>query len=186
MTERLHTLELSQLGLDEVGLMDGERIAHALNVVDNGEGTYAAAEDVVLLTDSRVIHFNLDGRSRKAAFVSIQDIDAVEVTSERGGYGGYVWGAMAFLVAYMLWRVWDEPMWSVAASMAVALIGVYLIVDQVLTPRKMYATFRAGGTQLHSGISREHETREIYEFVNRLFAMKHQQQPETAPPFAPR
>ena len=165
-------MELEKLGLDDFGLIDGERVDTALNLREGQEGEDAAAPNVVLLTDRRVIHLNVNGRTRKAVFASLQDVEAVEIAGERRGYGGFIWAGMAFVVAIMLWRVWDHPVGSFLAAVAVAMMGVYLIVDHLLTPGVTSATFKAGSSQLRFGIDGPQASAEVYAFVNRLFELK--------------
>ena len=165
-------MEIEHLEASDVILIEGERIQAALNW--NGDTGNRAKDDadVLLLTDQRVVLVNRDGRRRNAVFVAIEDVDSVEVSSESGGYGGYVWGGLAFFVAVMLWRMWEHPIGSVLGPVAVALIGLYLIADQLLSPKRQRATFRAGSSLIQCSIDDGAPTTDAYVFVNRLFQLK--------------
>ena len=165
-------MELERLGFGDVALMDGERIDAALNLRDGLSGDLDEAGDIILLTERRVIHLNASARRRTASFVSVQDIDAVEINAEREGRGAIAWGGLAFVVAIMVWRIWDHPIGSALGAVAVALMGVYLIVDYWLSPGNIHATFKAGSSELHCGLKSAEASKDIYTFVNRLFQLK--------------
>ena len=83
-------MEIEKLGFSDVTLMVGERIDSGLNL-QNGVGQVSDGDpDVILLTDKRVIHLQARGRRRSAAFVSLQDVESVEITSEREGFGAFI------------------------------------------------------------------------------------------------
>ena len=165
-------MELEELGFGDVGLIDGERIDSTLDLRDGAVEEGAPAPEVVVLTDRRVIHLSANGRRRSAMFVSLKDVEAVEIASERTGYGGFIWGALALLVAVMLYLTWDEPVWSLLAAVAVALLGAYLVVDQMLTPATVRASFKAGASELKCGLHGPDASRGAHTFVNRLFELK--------------
>ena len=179
-------MELEKLGFGDVTMMDGERIVATLNLRDGpGDGT-----DAIMLTDKRLIHLVEKGRNREAALVSLQDVSAVEINSERrGGYSGFIWGALALVAALLVWRVWDNPALSFLAALGVALMGVYLVVDQLLSPNTLRAVFRAGSHQLELSVDNAHESGDVYAFANRLFELKgegRREQAEQRIDFAPR
>jgi hypothetical protein len=166
-------VELDELGFGDVSLIDGERIDSAINLGDRLKDDPAGYREAVLLTDQRVIHLNANGRRRKAVFVSLRDIDAVEIVTERlGGYGALVWGGLAFFIAIALWRVWDNPWGSALAALAVASMGVYLIVDRFTSPDTIQATFRAGSSQIQCSLKGDRASMDIYAFVNRLHQLR--------------
>ena len=164
-------MEVEKLGLKDLNLMDGESLYAALNLKDEvGEGQEEGS-DVILLTGQRVIRINPNGQLRRAVFVPLQSIDMVEIIRKRS-YGGFIWAALAFFIAIMLWNVWDYPIGSTIAVAVVALIGVYLAVDQVFSPGRLHVFFKAGPSRLQCGIMSNHESKDIHTFVNRLFELK--------------
>ena len=107
-------MEIARQGFDDVQLMEGERIDSSITLAIGGEGD--ESPEVLLLTDSRVIHLNGTGKRRTAVFASVDDISTVEIFTERAGMGVYVWSGLSFMVALLLWRVIDNPIGSVAAA----------------------------------------------------------------------
>jgi hypothetical protein len=162
---------MEKLGIRDVTLMDGERIEASLNLGDGRPDLSSRDTDALLLTDRRIIHLHAKSPGRKAVFASLQDINAAEIRTESNGYSGYVWGGLAFVVAALLWQVWDQPLVSPLAAAAVAMMGVYLIVDHKLSPPRMRATFQAGSATLECEVN-DRASEEIYPFVNRLFHLK--------------
>ena len=164
--------DIGDLGLEGVSLMDGESIEFALNVTEEARGGSRANHNVVVLTNKRVLQLKADTRRRAAVFVSLDDIHAVEITTEQRGLSGFIWGGLALFVALMLWLTWDHPVGSVAGALAVALMGVYLIVDQLVSPSRYLATFKIGTSQIECGLSLDTPSEEIHGFVRRLFELR--------------
>ena len=54
----------------------------------------------------------------------------------------------------------------------VAVMGIYLLVDQLFLPGKPLVTFRAGGVQLEITLRSEKVPADVYTFVNRVFELK--------------
>ena len=162
-----------KVDLGEFALMDGERVDFTLHLRDGVADADAKGTDDLMLTDRRLIHLNVNGRSRRASFVSIQDITAIDISSERaGGLAGYLWGGLALFVAVMVWRVWDHPVGSVVAAVSVAGMGIYLVLDRLLSPSGVRASFRAGTAVLQLSIRSPKAAGDIHGFVNRLFQLK--------------
>lgn len=180
-------MEIAELGLRDVSLMEGERIDSALNLSDGSGEVSAADRNMILLTDRRVIRLEQGWRRRKAAYVSLQDIDAVEVTRDRG-YSPFVWGALALIVAVSIWQVWDHAVGSVVGPVVVVLMGAYLVADHWLSPGRLKAIFRAGSAQLSCGIGIDDTSSDVQSFVNRLFQVKAEEAEDPRPTrvFAPR
>ena len=166
-------VEIKVAEMKGLTLMDEERIDTALDLRDGIRGGEADGTDDLLLTDRRLVHLNANGRRRRASFVSIQDITAIDISSERKyGIGAFLWGALALFVAVMVWRVWEHPVGSALAGLAVAGMGAYLVIDRLMSPSNVRAIFRAGNAELHFNIDSPSAARNIYGFVNRLFQLK--------------
>ncbi len=144
---------------------------------------------MVLLTDRRVIHAR-NGRRRKAVFASIQDIDAIEITQEQHGAGTFLWAGLAFFVAIILYLMIDAALTRTLAAAVVAVMGIYLLVDQLLLPGKPLVIFRAGGVRLEIALKSDDVPANVYAFVNRVFELKDDSGPNgvfaRAQRFAPR
>ena len=161
---------LEELGLEDISLLDGERLDSTLNLDGNGSGSSPGGE-MVLLTDRRVIHAR-NGRRRKTVYASIQDIDAIEVSQEQHGAGAFLWAGLAFLVAIILYLMIDAALTRTLAAAVVAVMGIYLLVDQLLLPGKPLVIFRAGGVRLEITLRSDEVPADVYVFVNRVFELK--------------
>jgi hypothetical protein len=163
-----------------VALMEGEAFDSALNLREGRDGGSAPPSGLVVLTDKRVIQFTSTSRRQDSAYVALQDIDSVEVTSHRRGYAAYVWGGLALLVALMVWRTWADSVWSVPAALAVAFMGAYLVVDHLFSSGASQAIFRAGASRIQCDIGDGLAPDQVHIFVNRLFELKANSQGQTA------
>lgn len=163
-------MSLEEFGLQEVSLLRGERLDSTLDLEGNGDGRSKGGE-VVLLTDRRVIHAR-NGRRRKAVFAAIQDIDTIEISQEQQGAGAFIWAGLAFIVAIMLYLVIDAQLTRIGAAAVVAVMGVYLLADQLLLPGKPLVIFRAGSVQMEVALRAEEVPADVYAFVNRVFQLK--------------
>jgi len=164
-------MEIEKAAPMEFVLMDGERLDSKLELRDGmaepDDGSY------MMLTDRRLIQLNGDGRRGGVSFVALEDVTAIDVQSEQeSNRAGYLWGAVALIVALLLWRTWDQPLWSALAGLAVAAMGVYLIVDRRTSPPGALATFQAGSAVLRFKSRRADAAADMYRFVNRLFQLK--------------
>ena len=181
-------MEIARHGFDDVQLMEGERIDSSITLALGGDEDDESPE-VLLLTDSRVIHLNGTGKRRTAVFASVDDINTVEISSERSGKGVYVWSALSFIVALLLWGVIKNPIGSAASAIIVALMGVYLIVDHLMSAGTSMATFKTSASQFKVELKGEGDSYEnVYLFINRLFRMKQSGRKGAQDPgkFAPR
>lgn len=169
---------LEEYGFKDVSLMEGEHVDSALRL---GDGRGAADTEVMLLTDRRVIHLQGNGRHQKAVFASIQEIEAVEITQEREGKGTFIWAALAFVVAVFLYFIIDHPIVRVIAAVVLALMGVYLIADQLMFPGSPLVIFKTGSSQLRCPLRGNHASDEVYPLINRLFQLKEE---NSSDPFA--
>ena len=165
-------MEIASPGFGDVQLMEGERIDSSLTLAI-GRSEDDESPEVLLLTGSRVIHLVGRGSKRTAVFASVDDISTVEISSERTGFGVYVWAGLSFIVALLLWRVIDNPIGSVASAIIVAVMGVYLIVDHLMSAGTSVATFRTSATEFKVELKGEGDSYEnVYHFINRVFSMK--------------
>ncbi len=159
-------------GLD---LLDGESVERAIRLDDASEED--ASGTVLLLTDKRVIYLSGEGKRRRAMYASVRDVQAVEIGYHARGSGAYVWAGLAFLAAFFLFFVIENTLGRVAGPVVVAGLGIYLIVDNLLTPNKQFVVFRAAGSQLIVDLDGDGATEAVNDFIARLFQLK-----EGAPP----
>ena len=158
--------------MNKLHIMDGERVEATLDLVASRDD-HPVRTDNLVLTNHRLIHVRSNGHRNQTFFISIQDITAVDILSERSlGFVGYAWGALALTVAVVVWQAWDNAIGSAIAGLVLAGMGVYIVVDRLRSPSRIYARFRAGDTELKYSVSGPTAITDIYEFVNKLFLRK--------------
>ncbi len=156
----------------DVRLMEGEEVQESLGTGQD-EKAGRAGQSVLLLTDRRVIHVSGSGANRKTSYAAIEDINAVEITRQSvEGYSAYIWAVLAFFVAAMLWRVIENQTLSLVAAGIVALMGVYLIVDRVLSRGEHALVFKAGGAEIQCPLNGNDDQPRAEALVTRLFELK--------------
>jgi hypothetical protein len=170
-TEETHP-QPDQFGFRDFALLEGETIEAAIDLAGGGRNGPVARPDAMLLTPQRVIHIEGNGRRRRAVFASLQDIDAVELGYHREGNGAFIWAALALVVAILLYFVIDSNSGSIAAAVIVTLMGVYLVVDQVLSPGKSQVVFRAGTSEVRCQLKANPSSDDIQHFINQVFQLK--------------
>ena len=141
-------LQPDQLGIQDFDLLDGESVRAHLGLSEVGVNGAASQPDAMLLTETRVIHIQGNGRRRRAVFASVRDIDSAEIGHQHEGYGAFLWAALSFVIAALLYFVIDNQMGSIAASAIVAAMGIYLVVDRVLSRGRSLLIFSAGGSEV--------------------------------------
>lgn len=172
---------LEQFGLEGASLLDGEIIDRALDLGEEGD----SSGTVLLLTNRRIIQVYGPPKDRSVTFASVKDIDLVEVTKQTEGNSAYYWAAASFVVAFFLWRVIEHPLGSIGAAIVVALMGVYLIADKLLSAGKSVIVFRVGNREFTAYPTGNGVT--AFEFANRVFEIKESATGSTTDrPFAPR
>jgi hypothetical protein len=183
-------VDLERLGFAEFSLIQGERIDTVLDLGNGAAVELGESPEMILLTDRRVIHLARNGGRRKAVFVSIKDIEAIEIDSEReSGRGALIWGALAVIVAVMLWRVWDQPFWSPVVAVAVALMGAYLVFDRLTSSVAMQATFWAGSSKMQCSLKGTQALQDVYALINRASQLQDERDNgarQGKTPFSPR
>ena len=166
------------MGTEEISLSDGESVDSAVDLKGEKGGATDRNPAVVVLTNKRIIYVQGSGERRDTTFVCLEKIDSVEISRERKGYGAYVWGVVAFLVAAGIYSVWDQPIGRIAGALAIAAMGVFLIVNHLITPNGVKATFRAGSSVLQCALTDSRALQEMYVLVNGLFSLKGRAEPE--------
>ena len=153
-----------------VKLMADEEVHESLGK-DEGDGS--GGGNIVLLTGKRIIHVSGTGSNQKAAYAAIEDISAVEVTRQSvEGYSAYIWAVLAFFVSAMLWRVIENQTLSIVAAAIVALMGVYLIVDRLLSRGEHALVFKAGGAEIQCTLKGDGDQSDAEALIARLFELK--------------
>jgi len=172
--EQESVVDIAGLGFGGVELMEGEHVDVTLNLGENRRERPSYDHNVVLLTDRRLVQLRADSRRRSTVFVSLGDIDTVEVTKERHGYSGFIWGGLAVFVAVLLVMLWDHPVGSITAAVAVTLMGAYLVFDHVTSSRRVMAIFKTRASQLECDLDVDMPPGDVHHFLNRMFKLKEQ------------
>ena len=167
---RLREPDLDSRGPQGLDLLDGESVERVVRLDDTSERD--ASGTVLLLTDKRVIYQSGEGKRRRAMYASVSDVQAVEIGYHARGSGAYVWAGLAFLAAFFLFFVIEQTLGRIAGPVIVAGLGVYLIVDNLLTPNKQFVVFRCAGSQLLVDLDGDGVTAAVDEFIARLFQLK--------------
>ena len=165
-------MQLTEFGFPGMTLMNGERIEFAINMADSSGRPSSKSKEALLLTDSRIIHLRGPRKSHRAVMTAVDDVDSVEITALRRGVGVYVWAALAFVLALVLFATIDNTGVRFVSSAIVLLMGVYLIVSEITEPNKPAVVFRAGSAEIRWEFRSDEHTNDVNQFVNRLYQMK--------------
>ena len=161
--------ELPPSRFDGVPLTSDEKIQATLGMdeTDGDEG-----KNILLLTDKRIIHISGSEAKRRTSIAAIDDIRSVELERQSEGYGAFVWAGLAFFVSLMLLRVIESQTISLASSIPVALMGVYLIIDRLTSRGTQVVVLKTGASEILSVINNEHEQADAEALIARLFELK--------------
>ena len=163
--------ELEGYGAQGLDLLDGEGVERVIPLDGAADG--AVFPPLLLLTDKRVIYVNgQEGKRRRAMYASVGDVQAVEIGYHARGNSAYVWAGLALLAAFFLFFVIENTLGRIAGPVVVAGLGVYLVVDNLLTSNKQFVVFRAAGCQLLVDLDGDGATDAVDEFIGRLFHLK--------------
>ena len=181
-------MQLTEFGFPGMSLMDGERIEFAINSADSSGRLSSRSAEALLLTDSRIIHLRGSRKNHRAVMTAVHDVDSVEVTALRRGFGAYIWGALAFVLALVLFATIDNTGVQLVSSAIVLLMGVYLFVSEITEPNKPAVVFRAGSMEIRWEFRSGEHTDDVNQFINRLYQIKQASNGRVARPesFAPR
>ncbi len=161
-------MESSHSEAIKLRLVNGERLDTVLGLEVGARET----DNVLVLTNSRLALVKRSGRQRKSAFTSVKDIETIEVAEVRPGVGGYLWAALAILVAVLLWFTIESLVGSAVSAAAVGAIGAFLLYDRLSEPASTRVTFNTRRSGLVCQLGGERPDEEVQEFVNRVFELK--------------
>ena len=165
-------MELTEFGFKDVRLMEGEDIAFAINVADPAGRPSSKYPEALLLTDTRVIHLSGPQKKRRVVMAAVEDIVLVEIASYRRGIASYLWAALAFVLAFVLFATMENSVIRLGASAVVLLMGVYLIVNQLTEPGRPTAIFKAGATEINWSYGPDDDADDVNSFISRMFQIK--------------
>lgn len=172
----------------EAGLVDGEKALASLDLRHGMQGINRVGPDSLVLTQSRLIHVAVASHERSTSIVSLRDVRQITVESERHGPSAYVWGVLAIILAFALWRVIEHEVGSVAGGIAVAAMGVYLIADKIFSPiTSVVVVLSEESPPLRCELRGARANTDIHDFISRVYALKEEiSQPGSAAKWQPR
>ena len=168
--QEVEDIQLSQFGFEDLSLLDGERVEMSLDLTDGS--LEATDQEVLVLTDRRLLHLGGSRRNRMVSMAAVPDIGMMQMTNEKEGVGPFIWAALAFFVGIMLWQVVDHAVGGPAAGIVLFLMGVYLIYDRLTSPGKNILVFKSGVGEIKVEVRNEDVWSEIDSLAHRLFRLK--------------
>ena len=165
-------MQLTEFGFPGMSLMSGERIEFAINLTNSSGRLSSRSAEALLLTDSRIIHLKGQRKNHRAVMTAVHDVDSVEITDLRRGFGAYIWATLAFILSLVLFATIDNTGVRLVSSAIVVLMGVYLIVSEITEPRKPAVVFRAGIAEIRWEFRSDEHTDDVNQFINRLYQIK--------------
>ena len=155
----------------DIGLIEGENIDCTLG---NWENTTKCDENnYVVLTDKRLIYLNPDPPNGDISFIKLCNISSIDLeTARMTSRRGYLWGGLALFASALLWQILDQPVVSVVIPTIVAIIGLYLIIDNRFSPTEIRARFKAGSATLVFRTCQMDKKQEVLNFINRIFQIR--------------
>ena len=158
--------------ISDIELLNDETVDLALNVEVSPPTGKTKNLDAVFMTNLRIIKIGTSKGKKPGVFSSLDDIDAVSVVEDDIGIRGYAWGLLSFAASIISWHMWDHPIGSPTGSLALLLMGVYLIVDHKLSIRRLKILFETNSGTIEYLAGPMANTQHIYNFVNRMFNLK--------------
>lgn len=161
------------LGAVREGIVGRAPVLASLDLRKGTAGDGSVGQDRLVLTDSKIILVTGGNRQVITSTLAVGDVAAARVETERRGPGEYVWGALALVLAFLLWRAIGNPAVALAAGIVVAAMGVYLIADKLLRPVASVVILMSGdGQQLRCNLRGARAGADVYEFISRIYARK--------------
>lgn len=154
--------------LPKLILMDSEYTESTLNLSTKKSKT----RNILVLTNRRVIQIGGVSQQQNMAFIALKDINSATIQPERRGFRGYVWGALSLLIAVILWTNWNQPIGSVIVPIIVVLMGIYLVLDHVLSAKNLVVSFYSGPYSISGKVEESIPSENLTRFVNRIFELK--------------
>ena len=184
-------LDFEGTAFEGFAFLEGERVETTLDLLREPEDPHGgdggatrrrrrkrkkrsdANTNLIVLTDRRIIHLVDNSKGRESVFASLSDVSAVRIEAQRPGRAaGFVWGGISLLAAALLWAVWDRPVLDVVAAGAVALMGLYIVLDYIMAPHVVQMVISAGSSQLAMGVHESISTQRMNGFANSVFKAK--------------
>jgi hypothetical protein len=155
-------------GLHESVLMSGEYTESSLDLNKEGE----KPRNILVVTNRRLIQIGEVSRQGSMSFIAIRDVNSAVIQPEHRGYRGYIWGALSLFIAAILWTNWNQPIGSVVLPIIVVAMGIYLVLDHILSARNLVVSFHSGSYSITGKVGEHISSENLTAFVNRIFELK--------------
>ena len=127
--------------------MDGERVERAMRATQRSRKA-ARREETLLLTDSRIIHVAVEGRSVETFIASVDDVESVRVGAVSEGYGAFIWAGLAVALSGALYGLLEQETIRSSRRCWTLAMAAYLLVSRLLFSGGSEAVFRIGSAEI--------------------------------------
>lgn len=159
--------------LGDLTLMPEERVDCVFDVDRGVADGGPEASEALFLTSRRIIHARGRAGRRRLVFLSLRNIDAIEIMRQPLSLGAFLWAALAAVVAVIIWQVWEHNL-APLASLIVVGMGAYLVVDRFLSLQHLHVVLTAGASQVRLELRSKAAARDIRDFTTRVFQLQEQ------------
>ena len=151
--------------------MDGERVERAMRATQRSRKA-ARREETLLLTDSRIIHVAVEGRSVETFIASVDDVESVHVGAVSEGYGAFIWAGLAVALSGALYGLLEQETLRIVAPLLTLAMAAYLLASRLIFSGGQVAAFRIGAAEIAWRFDGDEQTEEVGEFIRDLYSIK--------------
>ena len=163
--------EAASTALGDLTLMPEERVDCVFDVNRGVTDGVREPAEALFLTSRRIIHVRGRGTRRRLVFLSLRNVDAIEIVRQPLSQGVFIWAALAVVVAVLIWQVWEHGL-APLASLVVLGMGAYLVVDRLLALQHLHVVLTSGASQVRLELRSKRASRDIHDFTTRVFQLQ--------------
>ena len=179
-------MEQVEHAYDGPELMAGERIGRSISSTSMNGRTSNRHESSLVLTNTRIILVSGSGDGAKVVMASLDDVDAVEITSINEGYGAFIWAGLSVILSIVLYGIIGNEAAKIIVPVLVLAMGGYLVVNRLFLTGGPAAIFRTGASEITWSFRSDNESQQVREFIIDLYRLKTDQDASASRTFAPR
>ena len=165
-------MELSEFRSANVHLVRGETIVSSLNLSKSPDEKDVSDPETIVLSNKRMMYFSGGLNQKQLSIIPVDEITSVEINIEERSKHAYLWAALAFAVSVSLILIIDPFFIRLVSSLIVGLMGLYLIVDHVMTTTLYRIQFKSNSAEISCMIKPEHVEERAYTFIADFFELK--------------
>ena len=169
-------MELSEFSFAKIHLVTSERIISSLNLSESLDKKRADDPETIVLSNKRLMYFPGALNQKQIAFIPVDEITSVEINVEDRNKNAYLWAALAFVLSISLILIIDPFFIRLVTSLIVGLMGLYLIIDHVLSTTMCKIQFKSNSSEISCRIKPEHVVEKAYPFIREFFELKNNPQ----------